>query len=532
MKNHRRWSQPTRRQFLQVLGGTSALIALSACNPIAVPASTSPAQSAAPASDAPRKGGTLQIILPDDLTTLDPHTPLGVSDVQMPYALYNSLVRRSESEPGAPIFPELAESWEMNEDATVYTFHLRQGVTFSHGTPFTARDVEFSLQRLQDPGTGTSVGPSLRVIEQIEIVDDHTIRFHLSAPNVTLAYNLGGPGVAIIPHDRTPDQLATEPSGTGPFVLAERVLGERTILKRNESYWDSERPYVDEVHLLHIPDPTAQIAALTSGAADLIHQIGLESVPILESTAGVQVLESPQGVYPLLAMHVTEKPFDDVRVRQAFKHAVDRNALHAALMQGRGSVGNDQPIGPGTPFWADVSPLAYDVEKAKQLLADAGYGDGVEVTLTTSDIGGPRVNDVAVAVQEMVKAAGFNVTIEKTPPGSYWTEKYMQVPLFTSWWPVFSDPDGVLPLAYTSQGFYNESGWSDPALDELIASARGETDRAKRAEMYAEVQRIISAEGGVLIPFFAPALQAARNQLRGHLPGPRLVFQNMWLAEA
>lgn len=181
-------------------------------------------------------------------------------------------------------------------------------------------------------------------------------------------------------------------------MLAERVPGERTVCKHNECYWDKERPYLDEVQLLMMPEPAGQIAAITSGTVDLIHSIGLESVPMLEGSPDVSVLESSQGNYPLFAMRADQKPFDDLRVRQALKHAVDRAALLTALMDGRGNIGNDQPIGPGIPFWVDLQPLAYDVEKAKALLAEAGYADGVEVALSTSDIGGPRVNDAAIAI--------------------------------------------------------------------------------------------------------------------------------------
>jgi len=517
-----------RRQFLQVAASAAALVSLSACTPLAPPAAPPAGGSLAtkPVVTEPKRGGVLRLVPADDVTTLDPGTSGTVADVQLGFMLYNTLTRRSEGEAGAPIYPELAKAWEMNEDATIHTFHLHQGVTFHHGTAFTAKDVEYSINRLIDPAFGASIGASLGAIDKLEIVDDFTIKFHLKAPNVTLPFVLSGPGTQIVPHDRTTEALRKEPSGTGPFVLAERIPGERTVVKRNEHYWDKEHPYLDEVQLLVIPE----VAALTSGTVDMLYQIGLDNLSMLENAAGVELLESSQGVYPVFVMHVADKPFDDLRVRQAFKHAIDRAALHKAMMQGRGIIGNDQPIGPGSPFWADVQPLAYDVEKAKNLLAEAGYPDGVEVTLSTAEIGGPRLNDAAIAIQEMVKAAGITITIDKGPVGSFYAEKYMKVPFFVSWWPVFSEPDGILPLAYRAQGFYNESGWSDPNVDELIATGRGKQDLEKRKAIYAEVQQIISEQGGVLIPYFAPFLQAIRSNLHGHIPGTRVAYQNVWLA--
>ncbi|MFZ4850281.1 MAG: ABC transporter substrate-binding protein [Caldilinea sp.] len=520
------YSSLNRRTFLQLLGSSAAVLSLNACTSLPTQPPTDPASP----GSLPQKGGTLRIVLPDDLTSLDPAVSIGIADVQFAFLLYNTLTRRSEGEAGAPIYPELAESWEINEDATAYTFHLRQNAVFQHGTPLTAKDVEYTINRLLDPTLGAGIGNSLNMIEKIESIDDFTISFHLKEPNVSLPFTLGGPGAQILPHDRSIDELLQQPSGTGPFVLAERTPGERIVLQRNPTYWDPERPYLDEIHLVVIPEPATQIAVLTSGAADFLYTISLESLPLLENAPEITVLESLQGTYPIFVMRTDQKPFDNPQVRQAFKHAIDRNGLRAAMMQGRGAIGNDQPIAPGTPFWADIPPLSYDIQQAKSLLAEAGYPDGLEVVLFTTDMGGPRVNDAAVSIQEMLKAVGVTVAIEKIPAGTFWSETYMQAPFFISWWPVFSDPEGVLPLAYSSSGFYNESGWSDPKVDELIVAARGTQDVNQRKAIYAEIQQVISEQGGVIIPYVAPTLQAIRNSVQGHIPGARIVGQNLWLS--
>ncbi|MCB0063541.1 MAG: ABC transporter substrate-binding protein [Caldilineaceae bacterium] len=444
--------------------------------------------------------------------------------------LYNNLTRRSEGEVGAPLYPELADAWEMNDDATVHTFYLHQGVHFHHGTPFTARDVEYTINRLIDPAFGSNVGTALGVIDRLEIIDEFTIRVHLKMPNATLPYLLGEAGMQIVPHDRSSEELSQEATGTGPFVLADRIPGERIVARRNERYWEDARPYLDEVQLMVIPEVATQVAALSSGTIDMLPQVGFDILPAVEQIADVTILESLQSIYPIFAMRVTDAPFDDLRVRQAFKHAIDRAALHTVIMQGRGGIGNDQPIGPGSSFWADVPPLAYDVEKAQQLLNEAGYSDGVAVTLAAADTGGPRVTDAAVAIQEMVKAAGITMSIERVPASTFYAEKFMQAPFFTSWWPAYSEPDGILPLSYVTEGVYNLSGWSTPRVDELVAAGRGEPDAEQRKALYAEVQAIISAEGGVLIPYFAPYLQAVRSNLHGHIPASRVVYQQLWFA--
>lgn len=516
-----------RRQFLQLTGGAATVLALSACT-LTVPAPQAPA--AAPTMNEPQRGGILRVAFSEAVTTLDQAIPLGVTDVQVGFQLYNTLAQRNEDKPDSPITPLLAESWEVSDDAKLYTFHLRQGVTFHHGTPFTAKDVEYTINRLFDPNLGGGVGASLSSIEKVEVVDDYTVKFHLRVPDVALPYAIAGAGVGIVPHDRTTEQLATEAAGTGAFVVAEHLPGERLVLKRNENFWDKELPYLDEIQMLIIPEAVTQISALASGTVDMLYQITLENLAMLQATPDVMVHENALGVYPVFLMNVRTKPFDDVRVRQAFKHAVDRPALQQAMLAGHGAVGNDQPIAAGTAFWADIEPLAYDVEKAKALLAEAGLADGLEVTLSLSDLGGPRVNDAAVAIQEMVKAAGITLTIEKVPTNTFYAERYMQAPFFGAWWPAFSEPTGILPLAYTSTAPYNESGWSDPQVDELIASAQGETDTEKRKQTYATIQQLISEQGGVLIPYFAPFLQATRTNLHGLRPGVELHARLIWLA--
>lgn len=519
----------SRRHFLQMVGGSAASLALlNGCVP-ATPATQAPA--AAPASAGPQRGGVLRVAFPDSISSLQPLSGVTYSDGVFGFSVYENLTYVDFTDPAYPVKPLLAESWEGSADALTWRFTIRQGVQFHHGTPLAAQDVLAGIQLHMDPANASVVASQLGGVASVELADEQTVQFTLKMPNVDFPRTLAVPGLWIVPPDRTLDELTAAPSGTGPYKYQSYTPGERAVLVRNEGYWDSAIPYVDELQLVFIAESAAQVAALTSDTVNMLIQVGVADLPLLESDPNIKVIENPLGSYHVFVMRVDQKPFDDVRVRQALKHAVDRAALHQALMSGRGTIGNDQPIGPGTPFWVDVQPLAYDVAKAKALLTEAGYADGVEVALSTADIGGPRVGDAAIAIQEMVKAAGFTITIDKVPVGDFWSQKYMQAPFFTSWWPVFSDPNAVLPLAFSSQGFYNESGWGDPQVDELIAAGRAEQDMEKRKQIYAEAQQIISEQGGVLIPYFAPFLQAIRNTVQGHSPAPRIVYQNVWLAQ-
>ncbi|NCC32165.1 MAG: ABC transporter substrate-binding protein [Chloroflexia bacterium] len=373
----------------------------------------------------------------------------------------------------------------------------------------------------------------MNMVDRVEAVDDTTVRFYLNAPTIDFpAYTSLG-WFLIVAHDRTAEQLATEPSGTGPFRFSEQRAGEQTTMVRNEAYWNAPRPYLDELRFVYIADAAARIEALRSNIVDVIWQIEPEVVAALEQNADLQVIKTPSGEHNSLVMDVTSAPFDDVRVRQAFKHCVDREGMVQAVLQGYGVAGNDQPVAPNDPAWADIAPLAYDPARAKALLAEAGYPDGLEITLATSD-SRPGMVPMAVAFQEMAKPAGITVAIERHPGETYWTEVFMQTNFFTSKWSVFANADMLLHMGYRSDGAWLETGIQDPALDALISEVRSEADPAQRQAMYREIQELISYEGGEIIPYFKSLLSTAHAKVQGvqMLTTSWMYFDETWLTTA
>ena len=243
-----------RRQFLIMSGMSLGALTLNACGsptPATETSATSQSETTtAPeaSSTGPRRGGILRMAVSESPTTLDPTVNINITDTILGFSLYNRLTRLNEGATDKSITSELAESWEVSEDGLSHTFHLRQDVLFQHGTPFTAKDVVHSLERIRDPDIASSA--ELPPIKAIEAVDDYTVRIDLEAPNVTLPFLLGVPGTEIIPHDRTTEQREQEPSGTGAFRLQEYRPGEQVIFSRNEAYWQPDYPYVDQLHLL------------------------------------------------------------------------------------------------------------------------------------------------------------------------------------------------------------------------------------------------------------------------------------------
>ena len=520
-------SSLNRRQMLTLLGGSAAALAIAACSTGTVPSQPADTTSAA---QQPQSGGVLRIAFPDQLTQLDPALAFSGADISYSFTVFEHLTAIDYSDTSYPVLPRLAERWEISEDGLIWTFHLRQGVQFHHGELLTAQDVIYSIERIMNPALGSSGFSHLQIVERIEAVDDTAIRFVLRTPHVEFGRALASLGLQIVPHTYTSEQLATTPSGTGPFKFSEYSPGERLVLARHENYWDNPLPYLDEVQHLYITDSNTQMAAFTSGTIDLIAQIGIANLSLVENEPTLKVIENTLGVYHVFAMRVDQPPFDDVRVRQALKHAIDRDALRQVVWRERGTIGNDQPVPPGTSFWGDAVSLSYDVEKAKALLVEAGYAEGVTVTLAVADVS-PGIVDAAVAIQEMVKATGITINLEVSPIDIYWSERYMQTPFFVSFWPGLADPDEILTFCYHSQGVYNESGWSKPEVDGLIEAARAETDATQRKALYAEIQQQIATDGGVIIPYFASQFMALHARIQNVPPFVVPLVRAAWWAQ-
>jgi peptide/nickel transport system substrate-binding protein len=207
--------------------------------------------------------------------------------------------------------------------------------------------------------------------------------------------------------------------------------------------------------------------------------------------------------------------------------------MRQVVLQGLGDLGNDHPIPPISPVYADLPIREQNHEKAKELLAEAGYPDGLDVTLITSPVR-PGLVEYAVAFQEMAKPAGVNVQIERVPADQYWSEYWMKVPLCMSNWTLRATADETLTTAYHSEAKWNESDFKSPELDRLIEEARGEQDQDKRVELYGEAQKLLSDEGGVIISYFKPVVQAVRKEVQNFQPHPTawVRLNDVWLSES
>jgi peptide/nickel transport system substrate-binding protein len=511
MTKHRNELYPfTRRRFLRVIGGSAAALALAACGQ-APPQTTTPSTPAASGNEEkpattptvavlPQRGGSLRIAFAGVATMLDPTLIYAVEDTFAALAMYEPLVLVDSN---LKVHPALATVWHEADDGLSWTFTLREGVTFHDGSPFGAEDVVYTFQRILNPDTGAMAHKVLDGIASVVAMDEQTVRFDLKRPRVEFLPMLSFAGVSIVQRNRDTEALQKEPIGTGPFTFAELLPGERLRMTRNENYWKPDLPYLDEVQHLYLPEVATRMEALNSGVVDVICNLEIEQIPIIENNTHLRLLQGLDVLYQPIILNVKHSPMDDARVRKALKFCVDRAGMVQAVTQGRGSITNDQPVFAWHSMYADIPPKEQDVAQAKALLAEAGYADGLTLTMATAPLR-PGMHESAVAFQEMAQQAGVTIELKQFPAETYWGE-YLKYPLSVSNGGfIFPSMDANLAVTYHSAGAWQEPGYKNEELDRLMEQASAEQDEQKRKDMYEQIQHIISDDGGWIIPYSRP----------------------------
>ncbi|MBS3943381.1 MAG: ABC transporter substrate-binding protein [Dethiobacter sp.] len=416
----------------------------------------------------------------------------------------------------------VAESWEPDETGTIWTFNLRRGIKFHDGKEMTSRDVKFTFDRLRDPAVGAATVTLYSNIQDITAPDDYTVVFHLKNPNPDFLKDLFDYHALIMDADNT--DFAVNWNGTGPFIIESYLPEDRIIFRRNPNYWMSDAegnqlPYLDGMEFIFMSDSAAQVEALRGGQVDYLIYLPSEFVPVLEEDPNIDVYRKPSNTHYVLRMRSDRAPANDVRVRQALKAATDRSAILKGAIGGLGVIGQDTPIGPSFgEFYLDLPEPRRDVEKARRLLSEAGYADGLNITLVTQS--SSPVPSIAAIWKEQMAEAGVNVEIQLVPPDVYYgaDNMWLEVDFAITDWGSRPYPQPYLDLAYTTDAPWNESHWSDPELDELAAAAAKEMDPAARVQLYHRIQEIFIERGPVIIPFFVDNMWGARTHVRGLKP--------------
>ncbi|SED69377.1 peptide/nickel transport system substrate-binding protein [Rhizobiales bacterium GAS191] len=484
------------------------------------------------AQGAPRRGGTLRISVDQAAGVLNPLLTRVNPEYMLSELLYSNLTRLTTK---MEVEPDLAESWSANADVSQWTFVLRPNLRFHDGSPCTAKDVASTFKAILDPKTASPARTNVGPIAEVVALDDRTALFKLSTPYADLPTALAYTNARIIPSaiaegDLT--KLAKTAIGTGPFKLVSYEPDRLIVVQRNETYYDAARPYIDRLEIVVYPDPTAESSALISGDTDLIANTPPTEFPRFAGASGVTPLRIPSGQFLNVNMGCDQKPFSDVRVRQALALTIDRKAMVDFCAQGYGTPGNDVPMNAAYRFYKAVAEKAPDIAKAKQLLADAGYPNGLDLKLIASDTPSTRTS-MAVSMREMAKPAGFRIEVQTMPHATYLDQVWKKGPFYVGFYNMQASADAIFALLYISNAAWNETRWNNTDFDKLVGEARGTTDEARRRALYGEAQQLMHDQVPSVIPVFFDLLAAKRNYVQGYALHPRgSVFRldHAWLA--
>jgi peptide/nickel transport system substrate-binding protein len=470
---------------------------------------------------APTQGGTLRISVDQAASVLNPLLTRVNPEYLLAELLYSGLTRLTQAMTAEP---DLASSWSANADLTEWTFRLRSGLVFHDGSPCTAKDVAASFAAILDPKMAspgrTNVGP----IANVEAKDALTAVFHLASPYADMPVALAYTNARIIPaayaNAAGMEKLARAAVGTGPFTLVSFAPDGEIVVARNPHYYAAPRPYLDRVEMVVYPDPTAQASALIAGDVDLMASTVPAEYQRLAAAKGVKALRVSSGQFLNVNMRCDEKPFDDMRVRQALALTVSRPDMVGFVADGYGTPGNDTPISPAYHFYDALPRRLPDIARAKALLAAAGHTGGLDLTLIASDTPSTRT-ELGVALRAMAEPAGFRIKVQTMPHATYLAEVWKKGKFYVGFYNMQATADAIYQLLYTSDAAWNETRWDNKQFDALVAAARRTTDEAKRQGLYDQAQVLQRSEVPSVIPVFFDLLAAERLWVEGYELNPR-----------
>lgn len=465
----------------------------------------------------PVRGGIISVGT-QTATNLDPHFSNSISDIMLNHQIYDFLVFVDEAN---NVVPALATNWD-SPDAKVWSFELRSGVTFHNGQPLTADDVVYSFNRLRDQSVGAPTASLYSNIVDVKAVDPTHVEFDLAEANPEFPADAGDYHAAIL--CKSVADPKTEQVGSGPFMLESYKAEDRAVLKKNPNYWmegadGQPLPYLDGVDFIFSPDQGAQVEALRGGQLQFVLGLSTELAQAVASDPSLQLLKNASNMHYVIHMRSDAgHPAAEEKVRQALKLATDSEAIIAAVRPDLAVVGNGTPVGPMyQDYYLDQAP-EYDVEKAKTLLAEAGYTDSNPLKITLYAQNALDVPAIATVWREQMAAAGVQVDIQTVPSDVYYGEgdaSWLKVDFGVTEWGTRATPVAYFKLAYVTDAEYNESHWSDAEFDEVVSQIEVETVPEKRIELYKQAQQILIERGPVIVPYVVEAAAGASADLQG-----------------
>ena len=487
-------------------------------------AAVAPTQEAAAAVGAIKRGGTMKVAI--QVPAVDhPARFSWVFDSNEFRLIFEYL---TETDKDNITHPYLLESWKASDDLKTWTLNLRKGIKWTNGDEFKAEDVVFNFKEWLNPDVGSSIlglWEGFLTTNDIEVVDDYTVKLNLAAPKLDVPENLFHYPAQIMHHSFNGDITTGKNPSTGPYVLEEYKTGERVKIKAREGYWQmgadgQPLPYLDAIEFIDLGnDQTAAVTALQSGQVHSIYDVTPDSFLALRDDPKIVVAPITTAQSRVLRMRVDLEPWTDNNVRLALKKCQNREKILDQAYFGEGLLGHDTHVSPVQPEFAPMDVPEYDPEGAKKLLEEAGHGDGLDVKISVGT-GWTDVVSYIETLQEDAKPAGINITLDTMPNSSYW-DLWTETPVGVTPWTHRPLAVMLLPLAYIADAEgkpvpWNESRWVDEEFTKLLQKAQGTLDVEARRAIMADLQRIQSERGSIGIAWW-------QNIWRVYNPG----FQNI-----
>ncbi len=453
-------------------------------------------------------GGKLVYAIPGNPDTLDPQMTSGTLTFQCVKSVYDTLV---EADQRGNIIPALAESWDLSQDELTLSLHLRQGVKFHNGDTLTAADVKASFERLLSDESRSPHKTKFELINAIEIPDHTTVRLILSRPYAPLLRNLAGGAASILPRRAIQEghEFSTHPIGTGPFVFKEWIRDDRISYTKFSDYWQNGRPYLDELEMKVVVEPTTQLMGLKVGEFDSIHVVESHTVPQFDKDPTIKLFIHQTALALVLAMNHARPPLETLLVRRAIAHAIDRRALLDIAYNGGRTI--EAFIDASSPYFLDQpEAYSYDPRQAKALLAESGYADGFDITLTLPQNYAPHVN-AGNMVQNMLQQIGIRAKIElvdwPTWIGQVYYGKNYDMTIIGHTGHL--DPDGRLSGEFAYTNYHN------PDMLDAIQQAAAASRPEERTSLYAKIQRMMTEDAMMVFIGTPQGLRGMRSNVYG-----------------
>ncbi len=454
--------------------------------------------------------GNLVAAIAGEPDQLDPQKTSAYFSFEVLENVFDTLVAPDEN---LEMRPALAESWETSPDGLTWTFHLRDGVTWHDGSPFTADDVVYSYRRIMDEKLANV--DKFSAVTDVSAPDPSTVVISVKQPTPNLLTNLGGfKGMAIVQRKNVESgEIATHPVGTGPFSFESQKSGDSINLKANPDYWGGA-PKVDGVTFRFISQPSTALSALQAGEVDWTDSVPTQRVDQLSSDDSVNLSQIPSNDYWYLALNEAREPWSDPRVRQAIAYGIDRDAIVQSTSYGT-AVGNQLAIPEGNPWYTPYDTYRYDIDKAKSLLAQAGAAPRSLDMLVTSEY--PETVTAAQVIADNLKPLGITVNI-RTVDFATWLDEQNKgnFDMLMMGWLGNIDPDDFYYAQHHTDGSSNAQKFSNPDVDRLLDAGRIETDRDKRKADYAQAATIIADQVSYIYLYNPSVIQAWSTGLSGY----------------